>query len=255
MMKTTTKRVGTKVTGQAVCVIFLATLVAGFTAVTAISILSGNTAKSVIPYFTEDHLPNETAADWVTYADYVVVVTATSERAVEAPLDPGAPETTLGRDVTLTVDDTLWARNAEAEAPSTVRWSAGGWGFTADEPGIRHEMVEVGAPRIEVGHSYVIAIKWELPLYTQGPDKETAQWRGLGGGSVLPFDAGVVGNGEFEGEVRTVKQAIASVERGAPEQTFANMMLGESGSVLARKLGETESHTNPQDFRPTPRCD
>lgn len=243
-----------KTAGRNAIIIFAVTLVVGFAGVSATKALSADSVRSVIPVFTEDHLPNETATDWVTYADFVVAVTATSEREVKAPSDPNAEESTIGREVTLRVNDVLWSRDPKAKAPKTVPWSAIGWGATGGDLEKRQEMVEVGASRVEVGHSYVIAIKWELPLCTEGPDKESAQWSGLGAGAVVPFDEGIVGNGEFEGKTRSAAQAKVSVKRGDLQPTFANTMLGKSSTALAQNLGDTKPDPDPENFRPTPVC-
>src|SRR5262245_24866599 len=57
----------------------------------------------------EDHLPNATAEDWVTYADHVVVVTPTKEIVVEPKMDSVTAESGLiNREVTFRVDEVVW---------------------------------------------------------------------------------------------------------------------------------------------------
>jgi hypothetical protein len=75
-----------------------------------------------------DHLPNRTASDWVTYADHVVVATATGEQEV-APTQQEVErgEGTFGRTVALRVDKVLWSRSdVPRPAPDTWVYNAMG---------------------------------------------------------------------------------------------------------------------------------
>ena len=137
-----------------------------------------------------DHLPSVTAADWVTYADHVIVVEAVSEEALQptaAELERG--EGVIGRIVSLTVEDVLWSREgAPKAAPATWEYSGLGWHFAEGDTAGAVEMALVDFPRVEVGHQYVMAIRWERALCEEDGEYTPAQWRGLGEGSEIPYD-------------------------------------------------------------------
>ncbi|WP_286256094.1 hypothetical protein [Streptomyces graminofaciens] len=212
--------------------------------------------RAVILAEGSDRLPAQTAEDWVTYADHAVVVTAVDEAAVEPdtadPDDPAGAAGPVMREVTLRVDKVLWsAENPAHSAPSSFRWDAYGW--HQDEDGGRVEMSGANEPRIEPGHTYVMALQWEPPRCPPGDEPIPGQWRGLGDESTIPYDGQVLGKGEFEGETRTA-EAARSAESGAsgvsaldtePEGEPEYVVLrdeysGRSAEELAGKLKSTE---------------
>ncbi|MEU6248613.1 hypothetical protein [Glycomyces sp. NPDC047010] len=187
-----------------------------------------------------DHLPSITAADWVTYADHVIVVEAVAEEAVEPEaeeLDRG--EGIIGRTVSLTIEDVLWSREgAPQAAPETWEYSALGWHFNAEaEDPI--EMALDGFPRVEVGHRYVMAIRWEEAVCTAGGDYRPAQWRGLGEGSEIPFDDGTLGNGESEGTVKSAA-AFAADEDIHVDEGVEEVLAGEGADALVTALEDAK---------------
>lgn len=194
-----------------------------------------------------DRLPNHTASDWVTYADHVVVVTAESERELPATEEERkAGEGYLPREVTLEVMDTVWSRDGAAKpAPDPdFTWPADGWAFDGDG---KTRMAMEDQPRIELGHTYIMALVWE-PEFTDGAETIPGQWRGLGENSVLPYDGGVIGNGESEGS----EQAAAKSEDsdGGPDgPSIEDAMNGKSVADLAGALN-TAQPTVRQDFGP-----
>ncbi|NUQ89769.1 MAG: hypothetical protein HOQ43_15075 [Glycomyces artemisiae] len=187
-----------------------------------------------------DHLPSVTAADWVTYADHVIVVEAVSEEVIEPDaeaLDRG--EGLIGRTVSLTIEDVLWSREgAPQAAPETWEYSALGWHFNAEseEP---IEMALDGFPRVEVGHRYVMAIRWEEAVCTEGGDHRPAQWRGLGEGSEIPFDDGTIGNGESEGTVKDAAAFAADADIHVDEGV-EEILAGEGADELVAALEDAK---------------
>ncbi len=202
-----------------------------------------------------DNLPSRTATDWVTYADHVVAVTATAERETppaQSELDRG--EGLIGRAVTLKVDQVVWSRaDAPKAAPTTWDRPSMGWQFTDGDTDNRVKVVKAHSPRIQKGHSYVIAIVWE----EDSCSPEGGQWRGLGEGSTVPFDNKKIGEGEFEGRARTAAQAQQALAEGGPNVGLKDKMAGKSTASLAAVLKEAKPEKPRQTAQhPTTRtCD
>ncbi|MEU5155305.1 hypothetical protein [Glycomyces sp. NPDC021274] len=193
-----------------------------------------------------DHLPSETAADWVTYADHVVVVSAVSEVSVppsQTELDRG--EGIIGRTVTLEVSEVLWSRDGTLVAPpATWDYSAIGAQFTEGNTSEPFEMALHERPRVEVGHSYVMAIRWE-PERCEDGESEPAQWRGLGEGSEIPYDDGVLGNGELEGEIQSPQQ-FAATEENVAFGGLEEQVAGQSADALVAELETATPTATPE---------
>lgn len=137
----------------------------------------------------QEALPSSTAQDWVTYADHVVTVTATS--AHRGDPDAGVDESGEGivpRFVTLRVDESLWSREGAPEPPPSeleIIW--GGWSVSEGEdeqPFITADTVE-----ISVGSSYVLPVVY-LALFDESPS-----WTPLSVAAVLPVADGTIGRG------------------------------------------------------------
>ncbi|MFE1884953.1 hypothetical protein [Streptomyces diastatochromogenes] len=194
-----------------------------------------------------DRYPSRTAQDWVTYADHAVVVTALDDQAVEPDTsDPDNPEGDSGpimRKVTLRVDKVLWSKDKPAHAaPSTFAWDAFGWHQTED--GQRVEMSGAHEPRIEPGHTYVMALQWQAPRCPAGDEPIPGEWRGLGGESTIPYDHEVLGQGEFEGETQSGASAEESALPSAdPNYALRDELAGEKADALAAKLSQTTPGT------------
>lgn len=202
-----------------------------------------------------DRLPSTTATDWVTYADHVVVVTPVEQTEVppaQSELDRG--EGLIDRRVTLRVDDVLWSRpDADRPAPATFDWLAAGWMFDGT-PADRGRVAREGEPRLEPGHSYLLAIEWEEARCSPGDAKIPAQWRGLGSFSAVPFDDGVVGQGEFEGRYRSASKAVAAADPDDPNYSFGQQMAGKSAADVQGALEQTKPATR-EVFTPPAPCD
>ncbi|SDL19238.1 hypothetical protein SAMN05216298_2984 [Glycomyces sambucus] len=217
-------------------------------------------AEEVLLGQGSDHLPSITADDWVTYADHVVVVEAVSEQALEPDaVEVERGEGVIGRIVSLTVEDVLWSREgAPQPAPATWEYSGLGWTFTDGDLEDPIEMALDGFPRVEVGHEYVMAIRWEEAVCTDDGDGVPAQWRGLGEGSEVPFDEGVLGNGESEG---TVQDAAAFAE--SPDvhldEGVEELLVGEGADAIVAALTEatadTAALTEVQEFAAANSCE
>ncbi|HEY1094652.1 MAG TPA: hypothetical protein VGE61_08100 [Glycomyces sp.] len=194
-----------------------------------------------------DHLPSVTAADWVTYADHVIVVEAVAEQAIEPSaeeLERG--EGIIGRTVTLAVEDVLWSRDgAPQAAPASWEFSAAGWTFTEGDLEGAREMALADFPRVEVGHQYVMAIRWEPAVCTEGGDSLPAQWRGLGEGSEIPFDEGTLGNGESEGTVQDARAFAADVDVHL-DDGVEELLVGQGADALVAALANAKPDTAAQ---------
>ncbi|NRQ33750.1 hypothetical protein HII36_18105 [Nonomuraea sp. NN258] len=228
---------------------FLAALGAVAMAVTACAGTSSAREDLIIAHGS-DRRPNQTASDWVTYADHVVAVTPTA--ATE--LDPGRAARERGeglilRRLELRVDNVLWSRPGVAQpAPRSFPWLAHGWQFTEGDLAHRSKMAGEGAPRMELGHSYIMAIAWEPERCSPG-DHVPAQWRGLGADSTLPYDAGVIGNGETEGRVQSAAEALAAAVPDGLAPSLEDQMTGRDANALTTAL-TTAQPAVKQEFGP-----
>jgi hypothetical protein len=107
----------------------------------------------------------ETLRDWVSFADWVLVVTVTSEK--KRAFQPDGPASTpdesgfQGRDVTLRVDRTLM-RTGDRPSPTTFTFSTAGWQF--DTQGRRQPLEEHPCrPVLTVGERYVMPVSKVRP--------------------------------------------------------------------------------------------
>lgn len=194
-----------------------------------------------------DHLPSVTATDWVTYADHVIVVEAVSE----ATIPPTAEELergegVIGRNVTLTIEDVLWSREgATVAAPETWEYPGLGWHFRNADQTDTFEMALSEYPRVEVGHQYVMAIRWEKAVCDEDGEYTRAQWRGLGEGSEVPYDDNTIGNGESEGTVQDAAAFAADAEDEV-DQGVEELLAGQSADALVTALNSAVPDTAAQ---------
>ncbi|MFE9171126.1 hypothetical protein ACFYNZ_16640 [Streptomyces kebangsaanensis] len=188
----------------------------------------------------DDVLPSVTSTDWVTYADRVVVVRPTSDREIPATEEENeAGEGYIGRSATLAVDKVLWSRSGAPAVPRSLTLDVAGWAFKDDQ---RQEFAVHDTPRLETGHTYIVALA----------RLDDGTWSILGSGASLPYDGGVIGNGESEGNtVEAAKPASKSVSaaRTAPgtshdvedsvEDSVEAQVNGESDDALVSLLNDT----------------
>ncbi|MFI8190692.1 hypothetical protein ACIF8T_18080 [Streptomyces sp. NPDC085946] len=150
----------------------------------------------------KEALPSFTATDWVSYGDHVAVVRVAAEREESGVSEEEAEagEGYLSRAVDLRVKERVWTRSGAPTLPDAVSITADGWEAKQDT---RLPVVPRTAPRLEVGHDYVIT-------FARYPD---SVWAPLGSGGILPYDQGRIGQGEFEGKTVTVDAYRSALER------------------------------------------
>jgi hypothetical protein len=212
-----------------------------------------NAEEEVLIASGDDRLPNRTAADWVTYADHVVLVTVTREH--EMP--PSQTEIERGegivlRDLTLTVDQVLWSNPKPAKpAPDTFQWTAHGWSFEGTDPTTnRVKMTGDDQPRMELEQRYVMAIEWEEPRCTDG-DRVPGEWRGLGSDSTIPFDGELLGQGEYMGEFVSATDRLKDLPADNPDFSLEDQVTGKTKAALVSSL-ERATPEKKEQYGPPP---
>ncbi|CAL9567381.1 hypothetical protein SUDANB145_04749 [Streptomyces sp. enrichment culture] len=153
----------------------------------------------------QDAYASQTASDWVTNADHVVVATPTAEKEINREdYTEGSVKYTADRDVTFRADDVLWsAGSPRQELGDSFDMVAPGW--RVYESGTRIKRTAAAAPRLETGHTYLLALRWVDDA-----------WVVLGEGAAVPFDDHVAGQGEWCGRVLS-KEDVSLGERFSRE--------------------------------------
>ncbi|MFC6704402.1 hypothetical protein [Flexivirga alba] len=196
-----------------------------------------------------DRLPNETAADWTTYADYIAVVTISAERELP-PTDTelGQGQGMILRSVTLDVGNVLWSKtSAPRDLPAKFEQTAIGWKFGNGDVNDRQELGITDASRMEVGHTYIMALEWTDARCSPG-DKVPAGWRGLGAASTLPYDDEIVGQGEMEGTVQAATQARTTLSSAPMDGTVYALTVGKSAYAVQNLLNSSKPEAPRQSF-------
>jgi hypothetical protein len=182
-----------------------------------------------------DRLPNRTAGDWVTYADYVVVVSARSDSEADGAGDGPEDGGMVMRNVELAVDTVVWTNpRTRADAPSDFTWPAFGWLVDGD---VRREVVGEDSPRVEVGHRYLMALHWEAERCSEGDPRQPARWVSLGSDSIIPFDTEVLGDGENMGREVRAARALATISPESVDYSLEDRVTGKSIDDLVSVLG------------------
>jgi hypothetical protein len=123
------------------------------------------------------HLPDQTAENWVTYADHVVAATVTAEahgKPDKTTLEKG--EGVISRRVTLRVDEVLWsAKQPDKPVPTEFDLPAWGSAFKNGRPDMPKRLAAGDSPRLEPGHSYILALEWEEARCGPGDPMQPAQ--------------------------------------------------------------------------------
>jgi hypothetical protein len=216
-------------------------------------------AETVVTGEGRDRTASTTADDWATYADHVLVVTVADEvrhRASPGEIERG--EGMIGRTVKLRVDKVLWsAPDAPQPAPARLDLSAAGWVFNDGEgraDGVKFALRH--SSRLDKGHTYVKAVEWiDDPC---SDDPKQGSWEGLGSGDTIPYDKGVLGAGEFEGQTQTLAEAKAKFRAhgAAVPSDLRAQMAGASldkltAGLKSAKPGKEEGYgpreCNPED--------
>ncbi|MFF9620451.1 hypothetical protein [Streptomyces griseosporeus] len=172
--------------------------------------------------------PSESARDWVENADVVVVGRAVREReSGREKLAVGPYRYDVRRTVTLARESVLFESRLRGHPAvgDLVDVAAPGW----KEPrngGALVPQVTGDAPRVEVGHVYVLALR-----------RDGDAWRGIGEGGVVPFDGHVVGQGEWCGLTVTTDDFAEGERFGRREDdSLEKVTLGEGVRAVAREL-------------------
>lgn len=163
----------------------------------------------------EDAYPHETLVDWVTYGDAAVVARVVRED----PIPPSSDEIAAGeglvmRQITVVVEETIWARSGAPTVPERFDFVAMGWGFRGDwrrsEPKVRD-------------HSFATGDRLVFPAAWQGGGAEGG-WSPLHHEEILSVDGGVVG------------EAVAGAEGPA---------IDAASRATTRELGARLTETKP----------
>lgn len=154
--------------------------------------------------------PTDTLEDWVTYGDRVVVVEVVGDG--RRPTEPGPdPQSPPWRDVTWQNRGELWANPARPDARAPQESTAAGGSYSSDRDGARVEALG-GDPVLYVGHTYVAVL-----ALTRIGDGGPREWIDL---AMLPFDDGLVGDGEAFGGWEGQEETLDAVwGRTGPELT------------------------------------
>lgn len=170
---------------------------------------------------------SSTADDWVQTAQTVALVRVVEEReGAFTQVDDGSGDAVQARSVSLEVVRELW-RSPEAgeilalEEGDTIAIEASGW--VISEAGSKAPLAIRGQPRLEVGHSYVVALVNADCAYT-------TSWGILGTHGVIPADTNQLGYGESEGRLVT-----GDKDQTSPG-TLERRVLGQNPDVVTADL-------------------
>lgn len=173
-----------------------------------------------------DPYASQTAADWKAGADHVVVALPTSEREINRKdFDKGSVRYTVDRSVTFRKEKMLWSADTPRhEMGSAFDMTAPGWSMY--RKGNRVKRTAPDAPRLETGHAYVLALRWDA-----------GQWVVLGEGAAVPFDEHVVGRGEWCGRVLN-EDDFAKGEQFSPRDapSLEETVRGQDEDAISREL-------------------
>ncbi|GGQ26398.1 hypothetical protein GCM10010266_57170 [Streptomyces griseomycini] len=174
----------------------------------------------------DDDRPSRTAEDWVTHADHVVVATPTAERDTgRRDFTEGALRYATDRTVTFRTDDVLWsAKSPRHSLGENFDMVAAGWQVYRN--GTRTKATTAYAPRLETGHTYLLALR-----------RADDRWTVLGEGAAVPFDDRTVARGEWCGRVLG-EENVARGERFSrtDDRSLEKLLAGRDGQAVKRAL-------------------
>ncbi|MGX1544450.1 hypothetical protein [Streptomyces adustus] len=182
--------------------------------------------------------PSESAQDWVDNADVVIVGRATREwESDRQELASGAYRYQLERTVRLTRESVVFTsgRRAHPSPGPAVDYVAPGWKIPRSDAAARVDDLTGDAPRVVLGHTYVLALRWE-----------EGRWVSLGEGAVVPFDGHTVGNGEWCGRVLGPED-FAEGERMArhDDHSLEKALLGQGADAVSQALDRAARKKSP----------
>lgn len=179
----------------------------------------------------QDAYASQSASDWVANADHVVVATPTAEEETNREdYTDSSVKYTADRKVTLRADDVLWsAGSPRHELGDDFAMVAPGWRVYAS--GTRIKRTAAAAPRLETGHTYLLALRWT-----------DDGWVVLGEGAAVPFDDHVAGQGEWCGRVLS-KEDVALGERFSrkDDTSLEKAVLGRGEEAVGAALREART--------------
>ncbi|MFD0256107.1 hypothetical protein ACFVGX_34955 [Streptomyces sp. NPDC127113] len=174
-----------------------------------------------------DSLPSQTAEEWITNADHVVVATPTAEHdANRRNLTKGAIQYQTDRAVTFRTDKILWSSpSPRQQIGQNFDMVSAGWNVYRDS-GKRTKRTTADAPRLEPGHTYLLALR-----------RFSGQWAVLGEGAAVPFDLQTVGQGEWCGRALS-KEDVARGERFSrkDDHSLEKAVHGQDEQAVIREL-------------------
>ncbi|MFD8938780.1 hypothetical protein ACFV0R_26635 [Streptomyces sp. NPDC059578] len=176
-----------------------------------------------------DLYPSQTAEDWVDQADHVVVATPVKERTINRHDYPnGIFEYKVERQVSLKAEDSLWtSKQPERSLGDEFDLVAPGWRVFR-ETGNRFKDTNANAPRLEVGHTYLLALRWV-----------DGRWTVLGEGAALPFDDRTVGQGEWCGRELSGEDVARGERFSRPDESSLEESLhGQNARAVTRALDQ-----------------
>ncbi|MFJ8540774.1 hypothetical protein ACIRFH_01945 [Streptomyces sp. NPDC093586] len=181
-----------------------------------------------------DSSPSQTAKDWVAGADYVVIATPTAEKdANRRDFDKGTLRYQTDRAVTFRTDDVLWSsKRSRQSLGEGFEMVAAGWQvFRGSDDRVKR--TTAAAPRLEPGHTYLLALRWSA-----------GQWTVLGEGASVPFDHGTVGRGEWCGRSLS-EDDVARGERFSrrDDHSLEKTLHGQDKQAVTRELEQAGTRT------------
>ncbi|MCZ9345500.1 hypothetical protein NGM37_47955, partial [Streptomyces sp. TRM76130] len=104
-------------------------------------------------------------------------------------------------------------------------------GWRVYESGTRIKRTAAAAPRLETGHTYLLALRWA-----------DGGWVVLGEGAAVPFDDHVAGQGEWCGRVLS-KEDVALGERFSrkDDTSLEKAVLGRDEEAVSAALREARA--------------
>ncbi|MEU9381157.1 hypothetical protein AB0D38_09235 [Streptomyces sp. NPDC048279] len=174
-----------------------------------------------------DLYPSQTAKDWVSYADHVVVAGPVREQETNRRnYRKGPIAYAMDRRVSFRTDSRLWSRSSPRHAVGRdFDMVAPGWEVHR-AGGTRVAQTATDAPRLEVGHTYLLALRWR-----------EGGWVVLGEGGAVPFDDHTGDQGEWCGRVLS-KEDVAEGERFSrhDDHSVEKAVLGRNEDAVRRAL-------------------
>ncbi|MFE3164236.1 hypothetical protein [Streptomyces sp. NPDC059224] len=174
-----------------------------------------------------DLYPSQTAKDWVSYADHVVVAGPVREQETNRQnYRKGPIAYAMDRRVSFRTDSRLWSRSSPRHAVGRdFDMVAPGWEVHR-AGGTRVAQTATDAPRLEVGHTYLLALRWR-----------EGGWVVLGEGGAVPFDDHTGDQGEWCGRVLS-KEDVAEGERFSrhDDHSVEKAVLGRNEDAVRRAL-------------------